>query len=128
MTTVAPVSGPLAPVGAPPPTSGTPAVTTSSLLPPPVAENPDDLTALLLTQVQDRRINSQDAMRRVGVARERGRQLLEEARRSLERPAHDRDRVKRAATGAHSSLRTRRTSDWVRNGPSRRRARSRAVV
>jgi len=50
------------------------------------------------------------------------------ARRSLERPAHDRDRAKRAATGAHSSLRTRRTSDWVRNGPSRRRARSRAVV
>ncbi len=75
------MGAPASPLAAPP------TVPAATLLPAPVGENPDDLTALLLTQALDRKTNSENSMRQVGAARERSRQQLEEARRSLERAA-----------------------------------------
>lgn len=95
MSTVIPASGtPVAaatltslPAGSitPPPT----------LLPPPAAGDAGDLTALLLLQAKNRKTNAEGALREVGAARERSRQLLEQARRDLERAARAERREQR---------------------------------
>jgi len=71
-----------------------------TLLPPPATGEADDLTALLLVQAQNRKTNAEGALRQVGAARERSRQLLQQAHRELERAARaERREQRRHRTG-----------------------------